>query len=1099
MNGIMKKHLRWSKSSSDKLLPVPNLQVGWKHTGCFKEFSIERLPTKVSGAKEYTFYIDKELQNQLNQGPVQEGRKRKRESKPFRIQVLDDQWQRVYAKASISCNSAGIAIMGPQRVIPVLAASVATEADEKLAKEKRATGFHPVVMPKRPYRPKMPNIYQEPDFMPDAASGLDVLFEEFGNVVHKNQNELPPRDDIIIFDTEVHESILQNNLQWRDCPEGSKEAIVEILKDYWDVFDPAGLPRHIRGYEFNVDTGNSPPVCAKQRRYGVHESFHIERHAKTLRDKGITESDWGPYGALCVLAAKPGQEHLEWHEYVFRFCVDYRALNAQTRPFVFPTRRCDDAIESVYGNFRIQMDLDSGYWQVKLGDHSKEKTAFFLPRSKDHWLAMPMGLTNAHPFFVCMMQMFQSQWNDKRDEQHITQADSEVIVDDVMLHAIQEVMLLAYFRCCLEVLQFHRVTVKLRKCRFLSGDTEFAGVDITNEGNKPAKSKEESFANMSRPTNWTDLRTLIGMFGFYQEWIPLYEFRIAPWRQMLKLYAGKPGIVEKRIEAIQIDAVWRQEDDCILQELKGEVLSEPCLQRPNPTKRYYIKTDWCKDGMAGVLLQRDDSPESEAAEEQEKKGGKCEFELTLTGPLRLHPIKFISRRTTANEHSWHSYIGEAAAATYMIEKFKHYVWGTEFTLMGDMWSMRYFMETQDLPTHMANRWRQQLLRFFFIVVHRPAKMVQEVDALSRYNNWTEQWRIDDAETRKKEQGDSIPGLFAIPVDHEEPTTLGFSNVPVMIAGPADAPLSESVAAVNTARTVWIVNAGASTVETALDYIGIHAEVSVKIETDNEWIAQVNDDDLIPLQEMIQRTKLAESPELVDWIVIAEPRDVSECDGQAIMELVYWSVRRRLLRAAVIFIPVTPRERREEHSKPPLRVLEWEKQVSDALHWSVVYFRVENTNLAGFIQSDHWVIITTPSEEVIERLEMPSEPIPSIQAIQEHLDPSSSPIDDYIWPQDLQQLRYLECDEKKGPDLHKPRVSMEFADTSSTPSRPIPVFDIEHPAPRLTSTEFHALNSAFVIAMDDDIYGTTIRGIRPIELLSLYGFDEEEKTYTGVPE
>eukprot|EP00957_Ditylum_brightwellii_P001811 139232-Ditylum_brightwellii.AAC.1 len=77
------------------------------------------------------------------------------------------------------------------------------------------------------------------------------------------------------------------------------------------------------------------------------------------------------------------------------------------------------------------------------------------------------------------------------------------------------------------------------------------------------------------------------------------------------------------------------------------------LARPDPARRFYLKTDWSKEGMGAVLLQADDSAEARAAEEEEKKGGKCEFDKTLGG-LRLRPVAFISSKTqTGLEKSAH--------------------------------------------------------------------------------------------------------------------------------------------------------------------------------------------------------------------------------------------------------------------------------------------------------------------------------------------------------------------------------------------------------------------------------------------------------------
>jgi hypothetical protein len=50
-----------------------------------------------------------------------------------------------------------------------------------------------------------------------------------------------------------------------------------------------------------------------------------------------------------------------------------------------------------------------------------------------------------------------------------------------------------------EVLQHHRVTIKLRKTRFFPARAEFVGVDITKEGNLPAESKYEALRGLEQP------------------------------------------------------------------------------------------------------------------------------------------------------------------------------------------------------------------------------------------------------------------------------------------------------------------------------------------------------------------------------------------------------------------------------------------------------------------------------------------------------------------------------------------------------------------------------------------------------------------------
>ena len=47
---------------------------------------------------------------------------------------------------------------------------------------------------------------------------------------------------------------------------------------------------------------------------------------------------------------------------------------------------------------------------------------------------MPMGALNAAPVFACMMEELQNKWKELAKVRKITNADSKVIIDDVILH-----------------------------------------------------------------------------------------------------------------------------------------------------------------------------------------------------------------------------------------------------------------------------------------------------------------------------------------------------------------------------------------------------------------------------------------------------------------------------------------------------------------------------------------------------------------------------------------------------------------------------------------------------------------------------------------
>jgi hypothetical protein len=184
-----------------------------------------------------------------------------------------------------------------------------------------------------------------------------------------------------------------------------------IVRMFWDVFSPEGLQNPIPGFQFSIDTGAREPVWCKPPRYGPHEARIIDKLLDELDAMGITEDDFGPWGALCVLAAKPNQDHVHWSEYVFRLCVSYRKLNAVTQPFAFPITRCDNAILKVkLQQFNATTDLNSGYWQMIMDSALEEKTAYFISEGKKHFKRMPMGIKNAAPAFTQMIIVLEKNW-----------------------------------------------------------------------------------------------------------------------------------------------------------------------------------------------------------------------------------------------------------------------------------------------------------------------------------------------------------------------------------------------------------------------------------------------------------------------------------------------------------------------------------------------------------------------------------------------------------------------------------------------------------------------------------------------------------------
>ena len=94
----------------------------------------------------------------------------------------------------------------------------------------------------------------------------------------------------------------------------------------------------------------------------------------------------------CILVPKPDGS--------YRFCTDFRKLNAVTKTDSYPIPRIDDCIDKIGPTkFVSKFDLLKGYWQVPLTEHAKRVSAFVTLKGLYQYKIMPFGMKNAPATF----------------------------------------------------------------------------------------------------------------------------------------------------------------------------------------------------------------------------------------------------------------------------------------------------------------------------------------------------------------------------------------------------------------------------------------------------------------------------------------------------------------------------------------------------------------------------------------------------------------------------------------------------------------------------------------------------------------------------
>jgi hypothetical protein len=115
--------------------------------------------------------------------------------------------------------------------------------------------------------------------MMSKECGYGLLRAKFGKY-------LPPRDDMKYCDEKYQAEFDKGIKIGKNCPPDINTRATKVIKRYWDTFYYMGACRPIRGFEFMINTGDSPPVCCHFPIYGPHKSKIIKKQRGVINGNG---------------------------------------------------------------------------------------------------------------------------------------------------------------------------------------------------------------------------------------------------------------------------------------------------------------------------------------------------------------------------------------------------------------------------------------------------------------------------------------------------------------------------------------------------------------------------------------------------------------------------------------------------------------------------------------------------------------------------------------------------------------------------------------------------------------------------------------------
>jgi hypothetical protein len=236
-----------------------------------------------------------------------------------------------------------------------------------------------------------------------------------------------------------------------------------------------------------------------------------------------------------------------------------------------------------------------------------------------------------------------------------------------------------------QVLREHQLYAKFSKCNFFQKQIHYLGHVISKEGVAVDPDKIGSIMEWPTPKEVLDIRSFMGLAGYYRIFIKGFS---------------KIGCPITSLQKKGVKFTWTEECEERFQSLKHLLTHAPVLKIVDPKNDFLVCTDACKEGLEGVLMQ----------------GGSV--------------VCYESQKLNEQEVNYVTHDLELAAMVLALKMWRHYLLGRKFVLMTNHFGLRYLFDQPKLNARQA-RWMNLLSEFNFEIKHVKGKENKVAGALSR--------------------------------------------------------------------------------------------------------------------------------------------------------------------------------------------------------------------------------------------------------------------------------------------------------------------------------------------------------------------------------
>ena len=476
--------------------------------------------------------------------------------------------------------------------------------------------------------------------------------------------------------------ILQSQLRLAHVKEGEEE-IRQICAEYMDVFKlPGDKLTSTSAIKHYIPTPSIPAnraLTLRNYRIPEHHQKEVETQIHKMLEDNIIRPSQSPWNFPILIVPKKidASGKRKW-----RICVDFRRLNEITVGDSFPIPNIQEILDKLgKARYFSALDCASGYWQVPMAEEDRAKTAFSTPSGHYEYLRMPFGLKSAPSTFQRLMNSVFMGLIGTR---------CFVYLDDVIIFGETLLEHNTRLREVFDKLRQFNLKIEPDKCEFLKTELKYLGHVVTGEGVKPDPEKVKAVIDFPTPQNTTDVKSFLGLAGYYRKFIPQFSKIAKPLTDLLKKDRKWQWGAEQ-VESFHL--------------LQTALTQEPVLQYPDFTKPFVLTTDASGFAIGAILSQGNIGQD--------------------------RPIAFASRTLNPAEQNYSTIEKELTAIVWACKYFRSYLLGKQFTIVTDDQPLTWMFRVKD-PSSRLLRWRLLLEEYDYTIVYKAGKKNVNADALSRH-------------------------------------------------------------------------------------------------------------------------------------------------------------------------------------------------------------------------------------------------------------------------------------------------------------------------------------------------------------------------------